>query len=56
MSFSSPGMFKGVTLDAFLAWILMPNTRNRRPATRDLDVLSLNAQATAEVLSQNVAT
>ena len=51
---SSPAMFKGVRLDACLACMRIPSIRRSRPATIDLDVLSLYAQATAEVLSQKI--
>lgn len=49
---SAPAICTGKRLDACRAWIRNPSMRSSLPATLDLDVLSLFAQDTADVLSQ----
>eukprot|EP00957_Ditylum_brightwellii_P100940 7693723-Ditylum_brightwellii.AAC.1 len=54
MTFSSPGMFSGVRLEALVACSCMSSRRSNLAAGRDFDVLSFCSQLTAEALSQNM--
>ena len=52
---SVPAMCLGMMLDACMLCSFKPKNRNKCPAMEDFEFRSLYAQATADVLSQNVA-
>ena len=53
--FLSPGIYRGVSVDALHECMRKPKMRSKRPAIFDCDVRSLWAHETADVLSQKVA-